>query len=76
VGGGGAVTLRDIPRRSKIYESCTDGSTFFIMDHPDGMYSFCVTEKGAIVHLGIMQELQPYADGYKFVRLEDQNDGD
>lgn len=58
--------LYDIPHQSKIYESCSDGSSFFIYDHPDGMYSYCVTEKGAIVHLGMVEELVKFKDGYKF----------
>lgn len=58
--------LHEIPRKSKIYEPCSDGSTYFIYDHPDGMYSYCVTEKGAIVHLGLAQSLVAFEDGYKF----------
>ena len=58
--------LHEIPEKSKIHESCSDGSKFFIFHHPDGMYSYCVTEKGAIVHLGMMQPLVKFADGYKF----------
>lgn len=61
------MRLIDIPKKSKIYESCSDGSTYFIFDHPDGMYSYCITEKSAIVHLGLMQRLKKYKDGYKFV---------
>lgn len=60
------MTLLDIPRNSKIYEACSDGSAWFTMCHPDGLYSFCRTEKGAIVHLGVGQELVAYDDGYKF----------
>lgn len=60
------MKLYEIPDKSKIYESCSDGSSYFIYDHPDGMYSYCVTEKGAITHLGLTQELEIYEDGYKF----------
>jgi hypothetical protein len=62
------LTLLDIPRNSIIYEGCSDGSGHFTMCHPDGMYSFCVTEKGAITHLYVGQELVPHKDGYKFNR--------
>jgi hypothetical protein len=64
------VNVYTIPRNSKIYEGCSDGSTWFTMCHPDGLYSFCRTEKGAIVHLGVGQDLVPYEDGYKFARAE------
>lgn len=60
------MRLYDIPRKSKIYEESTDGSTYFTYHHPDGMYSYCVTEKGGVVHLGMMQPLVVYKDGYKF----------
>jgi hypothetical protein len=60
------MKLHEIPMKSKIYEEVSDGSKFFVYDHPDGMYSYCVSEKGAVVHLGLMQELKNYKDGYKF----------
>lgn len=60
------MKLLDIPRDSKIYEPCSDGSTWFRYHKPDGMYSFCTTEKGGVVHLGLMQPLKAYKDGYKF----------
>ncbi len=60
------MKLHEIPHKSKIYEAVSDGSIYFIYDHPDGMYSYCISEKGAIVHLGLMQELEEYKDGYKF----------
>jgi hypothetical protein len=62
------VTLLDIPRGSKIYEGCSDGSTHFVMHRPDGLYSYCETEKGAVVHLGVFQELVEFEDGYKFAK--------
>jgi len=30
------------------------------------MYSYCISEKGGICHLGLMQELVEFEDGYKF----------
>lgn len=60
------LRLYDIPFKSKIYEKCSDGSSYFIFDHPDGMYSYCVTEKGGIVHLGMAAPLKKYKNGYKF----------
>ena len=61
------ITLLDIPRESKIYESCSDGSKFFVFHHLDGMYSYCHTELGEVVHLSVFAELETFEDGYKFV---------
>lgn len=60
------VELHQIPRGSKIYCECSDGSTYVTFHHLDGMYSFCKTEKGAIVHLYRFQELTTHLDGYTF----------
>lgn len=59
------MKLYDIPKQSKIYEECSDGSKHFIFDHLDGMYSYCITEKGGIVHLARFTPLEKYKDGYK-----------
>ncbi len=52
------MKLYDIPRHSQINCECTDGSKYIIFDHLDGMYSFCKTEHGAIVHLAAATPLQ------------------
>ena len=49
----------------KIYEPCTDVSTYFIFNHLDGMYSHCTTEKGETVHLAGHAPLKSFKDGYK-----------
>ena len=59
------MKLYDIPKDSKIYAECSDGSTYFIFNHIDGMYSHCTTEKGGTAHLGASQRLIKYKDGYK-----------
>lgn len=59
------ILLMDIPNKSKIYCESSDGSKYIMFDHPDGMYSYCVTEKGAVCHLGMSQPLKKYKDGYK-----------
>lgn len=59
------MRLIDIPRKSKIYCECSDGSTFITYHHPDGIYSYCTTEKGGVVHLGLRQPLVEHEDGYK-----------
>lgn len=65
------MKLYEIPRQSKIYEEVSDGSSYFIYDHEDGMYSYCVSEKGAVVHLFIGTAMVEYKDGYKI--KEDEN---
>lgn len=59
------IILLDIPRQSKIVCECDDGSSYLIYDHPDGMYSYCITEKGNITHLGLMQPLKKVGDHYE-----------
>lgn len=49
------MKLYDLPRGAKIIDcECTDGSKYIIFEHVDGMYSYCTTEKGAIIHLAAM----------------------
>lgn len=60
------MKLYNIPQGSKIYEETTDGSKFLILDHIDGMYSYCKTENGNVVNLGASTPLIPFEDGYKF----------
>lgn len=62
------VKLFEIEKGSKIYCEVSDGSKFIIYHHPDGIYSYCKTEKGAVVHLGLMQPLQKFRDGYKIAK--------
>lgn len=66
------MRLYSIPEKSKIYAEVSDGSTYFIFDHLDGMYSYCVTEKGNIVHLYRGTQLEKFKDGYKL--KPDDND--
>ncbi|HCX24378.1 MAG TPA: hypothetical protein DHN29_20830 [Cytophagales bacterium] len=59
------MKLYEIPKESKIYVESSDGSKFIIFYHIDGMYSYCETEKGAVVHLSASAELARHEDGYK-----------
>lgn len=59
------MKLLDIPKGSKIFCGVSDGSSYVIYDHPDGMYSYCKTEKGGVVHLGLSQTLEEVEGGYK-----------
>lgn len=59
------LKLHEIAEKSKIYEESSDGSEFIIFHHIDGMYSYCVTEKGAPVHLSAVTPLVVHEDGFK-----------
>lgn len=59
------MMLHEIPRESKIYAALSDGSKYLIYDHPDGMFSYCVSEKGGVVHLSLFSKLRKYKDGYR-----------
>lgn len=58
------MRLFQIPKGSKIIEQCSDGSTYIIFDHIDGMYSYCTTEKGNIVHFSAYMPLLKEGDNY------------
>jgi hypothetical protein len=45
------VKLYDLRQGAKIKCECDDGSSYVIFDHVDGMYSYCETEKGSVMHL-------------------------
>lgn len=61
------MKLYDLKLPVKVYELCSDGSKWFTVDHLDGAYSYCVTEKGATVHLSASAPLKKYKNGYKLV---------
>lgn len=45
------LRLWDLPEGAKIICQTSDGSSFIIFHHVDGMYSYCKSEKGEVVHL-------------------------
>lgn len=59
--------LYDLPRDSdvKIFAECSDGSKFLIFHHIDGMYSYCKTEKGGVIHIRATTPLVEVEGGYK-----------
>jgi len=66
------MKLYEIKLPAKVYCECSDGSKYVIVDHLDGMYSFCILEKEADKgraenpqHLSISTPLEKYKDGYK-----------
>jgi len=60
-----SLELKDIPKESKIFCEVSDGSTFVTFNHLDGMYSYCTTEKGDIVHLSRFTPLEKVEGGFK-----------
>ena len=68
----------DLPRSEKgirIYlpddAELEDGSNFINFYHLDGMYSYCKTEKGGLIHLSGLTPLVEYKDGYKMKEPDD-----
>lgn len=57
------MKLYDIKKGSKIYAELSDGSDHLIFDHIDGMYSYCTTEKGGVIHLAAVTPLTKREDG-------------
>ena len=61
------MKLYELKKGSKIYCETSDGGEYIIFDHIDGMYSYCTTEKGAVVHLWSATELEKKDDGYQLI---------
>ena len=59
------MKLHEIPKQSKIFCEVSDGSKYVIFDHLDGMYSYCKSEKGDILHLSRFTPLIEVEGGYK-----------
>ena len=48
----------------KIYGEASDGSGWFTFYHVDGMYSYCITEKGNVSNLSAFAEIKKAGDMY------------
>lgn len=59
------MKLYDLKKGSKILVTASDGSTYVIFDHLDGMYSYCKTEKGGVAHLSASTPLKKVGDHYE-----------
>lgn len=63
------IHLHDLPKNdkegTKIFVEASDGSKFVNFHHTDGLYSYCTTEKGGVVHLSVMTPLKKVKGGYK-----------
>lgn len=61
-----AMKLYDLEKGAKIVaEDISDGSEYIIFDHVDGMYSYCKTEKGGVIHLSASTPLKKVGDHYE-----------
>ena len=63
------MKLHEIPEGSKLKLSISIGSgkpkdTFVTFNHIDGMYSHITTDKGEVLHLGVMEEMEKVDDYY------------
>lgn len=63
------IELNEVPKGSKIFCECDDGSDYIIFHHLDGLYSYCTTEKGGVVHLSRFQPLKAVEGGYRLVSI-------
>lgn len=60
------MKLYDLKHGAKIVnDGISDGSSFIIFDHIDGMYSYCTTEKGGVIHLSASTPLKKVDDHYE-----------
>jgi hypothetical protein len=70
------MRLFDIPEDSKIIltkeQTCSDGSTYIIFRHIDGMYSYCDTEKGGVIHLSASAPMKQVDGGYAIAEEENE----
>ena len=66
------IKLYDIEKGSRIFVEVTDGSKSIIFDHIDGMYSYCKSENGAIIHLAAFTPLVRVEGGYKIETEEEE----
>ena len=69
------MKLYDIPEDSKIFlskeQTCSNGSTYIIFRHIDGMYSYCDTEKGGVIHISAGAPMKAVEDGYMIAEETD-----
>lgn len=61
------MKLHQLHPKSKIYCEVSDGSTYILYHHIDGIYSFCTSEKDNVINLWGDIELEEFEDGYKIV---------
>ena len=59
------MKLYQIPKEFIIYAKCSDDSSYLIFKHLDGAYSYCLSEKGNVIHLSNNTPLIKFENGYK-----------
>lgn len=61
------MMLHEIPRESKIKVRILgeDHDTFMTFHHLDGMYSYCTTDDGKILHLSVVTPLKKVNNYYE-----------
>lgn len=64
------MKLYEIKKGSKIVCELSDGSNYLIFDHLDGIYSYCITEKGGVVHLSTLAELKEVDGHYELANQD------
>jgi len=55
------MKLYEAPKGIRIVEKLSDDSEYLTFDHIDGMYSYCTTEKGGVIHLSASTPIEPYS---------------
>jgi hypothetical protein len=61
------LRLFNLKYGAKIRQKCSDGSRYIIFSHIDGMYSYCETERGGVIHLSAYTPLKKVKDYYKIM---------
>ena len=65
------MKLYEVKLPAKVDCECSDGSEFITVDHLDGKYYSCITEKGNMALLSAFEELEAIGDNhYKLICLK------
>lgn len=59
------MKLNELKKGDKVYGTISDGSNHAIIHRIFQDYATCKSEKGNIVNLGSIVELEQFVDGYK-----------
>jgi hypothetical protein len=74
------MKLFDLPRSEdgiKIFaDEISDGSSYILFFHIDGMYSYCKTEKGGVIHLAASTPIHKLENGYGLGEKPEMSDSE